>query len=328
MKSEGKYIFSLVIVLLYSCLAFAQPDVYAEVKMDTNRIRIGEQIQLEIIFGFKNEAKQKVVWPEIGDTIRKEIEVISKEKPVQKKTGNTTEIRQKLIVTSFDSGFWVIPPFKFYLQGDTVPLKETNALLLEVQTVPTDTAESSVRDIKPIFEEKFDWKAYLPYVYWGAGILAVLLIILFIILYTVRKKKPVPVVKGPSEPPHITAIRTLKGIEEQKIWKEGKYKEYYTAITDVLRIYIEGRYRVHAMELTTDEILQVMRGQVIDLESKRKLQQILELADYVKFAKVTPIEVENEITLTNAFDFVNGTSREENEEEEKSTTDETSGEIK
>ena len=64
-----------------------------------------------------------------------------------------------------------------------------------------------------------------------------------------------------------------------------------------------------AMELTSDEIFKVMNSQVIDSISKEKLKQILTLADYVKFAKVTPVDIENELSLQNAFDFINGTKR-------------------
>lgn len=78
-----------------------------------------------------------------------------------------------------------------------------------------------------------------------------------------------------------------------------------------MRVYIEGRYNIAAMELTTDEIMTIMRSQVIDNLSKDKLRQVLSLADYVKFAKAQPIDVENELTLSNAFDFVKGTLREE-----------------
>jgi len=69
------------------------------------------------------------------------------------------------------------------------------------------------------------------------------------------------------------------------------------------------------MELTSDEIMSVMKSQLIDGVSKEKLKQILALADYVKFAKAQPIDVENEITINNAFDFVKGTLREEINEE-------------
>ena len=84
-----------------------------------------------------------------------------------------------------------------------------------------------------------------------------------------------------------------------------------TLISDALREYIEGRYNVAAMELTSDEIFKIMNSQVIDTISKEKLKQVLTLADYVKFAKVIPIEVENEMSLSSAFDFVNGSKRED-----------------
>ena len=119
------------------------------------------------------------------------------------------------------------------------------------------------------------------------------------------------VISKPKIPAHITALRDLETIRNMKLWQEGKTKEYYTAITDTIRVYIEGRYEVMAMELTSDEIMQVMRSQVIDNVSKDRLRQILSLADYVKFAKAQPIDVENELTLNNAFEFVKGTLREE-----------------
>ena len=52
------------------------------------------------------------------------------------------------------------------------------------------------------------------------------------------------------------------------------------------------------------------------------------LSDLVKFAKQFPIEAEHNFTLQNAFDFVNGTKREEeiilpNEEETNNEQQET-----
>ena len=103
----------------------------------------------------------------------------------------------------------------------------------------------------------------------------------------------------------------MEEIKNKKLWQEGKFKEYHTLISDALRAYIENRYGVAAMELTSDEIFKIMNSQVIDGISKEKLRQVLTLADYVKFAKVIPIDVENEMSLGNAFDFINGTKRED-----------------
>jgi hypothetical protein len=78
-----------------------------------------------------------------------------------------------------------------------------------------------------------------------------------------------------------------------------------------VRLYIEERFHVNALESTTDEIMTAFRSQVVDRDSKDRLQQLLMLSDLVKFAKQFPIESEHNFTLQNAFDFVNGTKREE-----------------
>jgi hypothetical protein len=199
----------------------------------------------------------------------------------------------------------------FIINKDTSKPLETDALLLAVYTLPVDTAEASIKDIKAPFDEPFDWHEYLPYIYGGAAAL-VAIIILTIILIKVFKKKPVVIEPPkPKIPAHIIALNALEEIRNRKLWQEGKYKEYHTLISDTLRAYIEDRYGVAAMELTSDEIFKIMNSQVIDGISKEKLRQILTLADYVKFAKVIPIDVENEMSLGNAFDFINGTKREE-----------------
>ena len=66
-----------------------------------------------------------------------------------------------------------------------------------------------------------------------------------------------------------------------------------------------------ALESTTDELLAMMKSQVVDNVSKEKLQMMLKLADFVKFAKMIPMEQEHALTLQSAFEFVNGTKREE-----------------
>jgi hypothetical protein len=303
--------------------SIAQVFVTASATLDTNRIRIGEQIKLELKINYdKNRINKKIVWPSVNDTIRKEIDVISKTNPkeIPSKEKSSATFVQTLQLTSFDSGFWVIPPFKFKVEGDSNAIAETEALLIEVQTVPTDTAEASIKDIKPIMEEKWDWRAYLPLLYWGIGILAILTLAVYIGYRYAKSRKKKPEIKViPGEPPHVTALRELNAVKETKIWKEGKFKEYYTSITEILRRYLEGRFGVAAMELTTEEIIQVMRSLVIDEESKRKMKQLLELSDYVKFAKATPIEIENDLTLQNAYDFVNGTCRNEETKPNSST---------
>jgi hypothetical protein len=313
MIKKIKYLFFLLL-LGNSFLSIAQVEAIA--MMDTNKIRIGEQSKIDLYVKYKATQKNlNIQWPVIGDTLRKEVEVVNVSKidttiPDKNKPDEIQQ-HQTITVTSVDSGFWAIPPFAFIVNNDTTKPVETDALLLAVYTLPVDTAEKSIKDIKAPFDEPFDWHEYLPYIYSGLVAVVVIAIIIFI-LRKVLKKKPVVVEPPkPKVPAHVTALNALEEIKNKKLWQEGKYKEYHTLISDTLRAYIEERYGVAAMELTSDEIFKIMNSQVIDSISKEKLKQVLTLADYVKFAKVIPIEVENDMTLNSAFDFVNGTKRED-----------------
>ena len=81
---------------------------------------------------------------------------------------------------------------------------------------------------------------------------------------------------------------------------------------DEINEFIENRFKIQALEQTTDEILYGFRNVSIDEDSRLKLKQLLILSDLVKFAKEQPLPNENELSLSNAYDFVKGTMREAN----------------
>lgn len=310
-----RYILVFAFVLVKSLLFSQQLNV--EAVIDTSKLRIGEQAKVDLYVTYNANLKDvKIQWPSIGDTLTSDVSVISVS-PIDTtfpdKT-NSTKIfqHQQIIVSVYDSGYYAIPGFKFVLDNDTAHPLFTNPLLLEVHTVPTDSSATKLKDIKPPLDEKFNWKWYLSYVYWGGGALVLILAIILLTLYYARKNKQVVVEpEKPKIPPHITALAALEKIKSEMVWKEGKVKEYYSAISDTVRAYIEDRFSLNALESTTDEIMKAFRTQVVDKESKDKLQQLLTLSDLVKFAKMAPIEEEHNFTLQNAFDFVNGTKREE-----------------
>ncbi len=313
MKSKFQHIFLLVFMI---ALGTSKAQIKVNAVLDSSKIRIGEQTKLDIYVTYDaNAAKDlKIEWPSFEDTITGKVEIVSRtaiDSTIPDKTNpSLIQQHQQFVVTAFDSGYFAIPPFKFFVNGDTVNPVLTEALFLEVNTVPLDTSDTKLKDIKPPFTEPFDWKWYLPMVYWGAAILVIALIV-FIIMKLTKKKPELVVERKPDIPPHILALEQLEKVKEESIWKDGKTKEYYSAISDSVRLYIEGRFGIQALELTTDEIVSAFRSQVVDPLSKEKLQQMLVLADFVKFAKQIPLEQEHAIALQNAFDFVNGTKRED-----------------
>jgi len=310
-----KKIFAFLLFLLATSL-YSQQQPRVDAVLDTSKLRIGEQAKIDIYVTYNSREQISIQWPKIGDTLTGKIEVVSVgpiDTTFPDKT-NSFKIfqHQQIIVSVYDSGYFAVPGFKFIINNDTARPLYTNPLFLEVHTVPTDTSATKLRDIKAPFNEPFNWKWYVNYIYWGIAALVLVIIIIVVTVYYTRKNNRVQMEpEKPKIPAHITALAALEKIKEEQIWKEGKIKEYYSSISEAVRAYIEERFNVNALESTTDEIMTAFRSQVVDKESKDKLQQLLMLSDLVKFAKMFPIDDEHNFTLQNAFDFVNGTKREE-----------------
>jgi hypothetical protein len=306
------------ILIMFAFLSVQSQEIWTSVRLDTSKIRIGEQAKIDLFINYKPDKNFDIQWPSLSDTLRKEVEIISASKIDTtipgKSGGEYVQLHQCITITSFDSGYWAIQPFQFIINNDTTHKLETGALLLEVQTLPVDTAITSLRDIKAPFKEDFDWKVYLPEIYLACGI--VLAILIFILLYKkLRKKEEKPIIKIiPGEAPHITAFRALQELQQKNLWQQGKTKEYFTYLTDILRLYLEGRFGIQAMELTSEEIIVVFRSQIATAECKDKLKQILQLSDLVKFAKMETLQPENELAWQNAYDFIEGTLREDSKQ--------------
>ncbi len=299
-----KFIYIFVALLLPNFALLGQ-NVAVKAVLDTNFLMIGEQTQLHFITTYQDKNTQ-ILFPQVNDTIIKEIEVLSKS-PIDTSIADANGLfsqSQSILITSFDSGYYVVPPFYFIINGDTV---ESDPLLLEVQNMEVDTA-NAIFDIKQPLSEPFSIKDWLKDNWvWLAAILAALIGIFFLVRY-LRREKPVVEEKIiPKIPVHEIALGKLRQLNEQQLWQNGKIKAYHSEISEILREYIEERYQVNALEETTSEIMHGLRLHQIPEELKLKLSQTLTLADLVKFAKEQPLANENENSLTNAIEFVEAT---------------------
>lgn len=309
MKSAIKNNTWFYLLIALSLLLFAQralsQDVKATAELDTTAIRIGQQAKLLLSVAYRvdNGQQMQIHWPAITDTLRKEVEVVAQSKVdtlIPDKNNPFEFVQTKtLYITSFDSGYWAIPPFKFIINSDTNGVS-TNALLLTVGTVAVDTT-LSIKDIKPPYSENYTWIDWLKdhtYVVYGA-LAAILAVVIAIYLIRHFRKIPPPTVEVevPKVPPHVIALEKLDKLKSEKLWQDGKLKLYHTTLSEIIREYIENRFKIQAMEQTTDEILYGFRNVAIDEDSKAQLKQLLILSDMVKFAKEQPLPNENEMSL-------------------------------
>ncbi len=301
----------LFVTILFGEIAYTQ-NIQVSAKIDsTNNIIIGDQVKLKLQATCPNGTI--LMWPVIKDTIIKQIEVTGRSKidTVLSSDKKSITLSQSYTITSFDSGSYRIPSFGFnyrLLKDTNNYTAFTNDLYLNVNTVAVDTTKA-IKDIKAPLRAPLTFRELLPYI---VGSIAVIAIVLLILYYIWKKKKAEPLIKFKpvkTIPAHEIALLALQKLKDDKLWQNNKVKLYYVELTDILRKYIEGRFEVDAMEMTTDEIVSTFRVIEIAAELKSKLRSILVLADLVKFAKAQPLANEHDICLSNAFDFVNQTKR-------------------
>lgn len=292
--------------LLASVTGYTQGTIKVTATLDTNVILIGDQINL--LLEVTHNTKNVITFPVFFDTIVEGVEVFEKSPidTIRKENNDTMTFRQNLVITSFDSGFYAIPPFRFLLNQDTANYVETEPMLLEVQTIPVKM-EEDIKDIKDPLTVPVDWKQYAMYV--GIGLVAIIILGL-ILFFILTKKKPAEIVSGFTQrkplPPHEIALAKLQTLKDKKLWQNGRVKEYHSEISEILREYLEAQLRFNAMEQVTDEIMVELENRVNE-DVQRKARTILQLSDLAKFAKFEPLPDENEQSLNFAVDIVNAT---------------------
>ena len=307
MKSN-RFCSFLVFVFLLGGFAFntSAQNITADAKLDSLAIRIGDQTKLRLIV--HQPAKEKVNFPNLADTISGKVPIVSSRMDtiIDKDNKGQITVIKSYTITSFDQGTYTIPSYNI---GSTAGVLTTPQLTLMVQTVKVDTTKA-IYDIKqPIAVSYtfFDW--IKDYKWWL--LLAGLVIGGGIYLYIYLKNKPRAVkevkVVEPDVPAHVTALNKLQQLRERKLWQQEAVKEYHSELTDILREYLERRYEIKTHERTTEEIIASLKHMAISNEYRVKLNEVLTLADLVKFAKAKPLAVDNELSMENAIAFVHKT---------------------
>lgn len=309
MKKQFKRYIALLLVVfgaLTPKLIGAQ-EIRAIASLDSMVIPIGQQQKLRLELTQPKNAH--INFPVFSDTIMDKIEIVQKMIPDTLDNGNTISVFQDYTITSFDSGVYYFEPFVFgideSLGGGEI---KSNPLVMKVITFQIDTAQA-IFDIKEPMELKYEFREILPWIIGGVLLVVIIGAIFWLFRQLNRKEPVIPFMKPkPVDPPHVIALRELEALKAEKLWQTDRLKLFYTKLTDVLRIYIEGRYHVLAMEKTTAEILKDLRPLLTEEKAAlRNMEQILGIADLVKFAKLKPLPNENDLCMMNAILFVEQT---------------------
>jgi hypothetical protein len=302
-------IFSFLLFLISNEYGFSQ-GLNVTARVDSNNVLIGDWIKLYIEAEYPNNVKLN--WSPISDSLGK-LEIVDRTSPTVERTDRTIKEKVTLTLAAFDTGTHAIPPLNFTYRKiqqtgqpvDTTELSaSTNPIPIFVHSVGIDTT-AEIKDIKPPLSVPITFADLLPYL---IGIVIVGLFIFAIYYFVKRKKKAVAeIYSAPKRPAHELALEALQSLESEKLWQRGEVKLYHSRLSDIIRMYIENRFNILAMESTTYEILEDLNRKNINGSLTHDLLEMLTTADLVKFAKGQPLPNENDICLKHAYNFIHQT---------------------
>ncbi len=323
-----KYI--LQSLLIFIAIPIFGQEVSVTAKIDTNVILIGDQVNLK--FSVTAPKNYNIVFPIFIGSLSNKIEIVNQSKidTVFSQDKSKLTLNQTIVITSFDSGYYKIPAFAFQFKRINFDAPNTvfsDSLFLTVNNVAVDT-NLAIKDIKAPMEAPITLKELLPYIGVGFGIIALVILAIYLIRRYTKKKDTILTPPKPKIPPYQKALQDLEALRLKKLWQNDRIKDYHSELTEILRIYFEYQFNIQALEMTSDEIIEAFENVKKDEDLKAKLKQILTLADLVKFAKQLPLPDQHDLSLHNAIHIVKATYTENNKENTITEISETTENLK
>ena len=290
-------------------LAFVAVLVSAQVRvkavLDSAKILIGEPTHWSVVVDAPKGAK--VAYAHFADTtnVPRGIEVMEQHIDTVR-NGNAYTLAFRRTLTAWDARNYELPAVTVQVDGKDYT---TDKLAFDVEEVKVDTAATApARPNDGIQKPPFQLTEWLPY--YGLCVLALLLLaVAYAISLRLKNQKPLVKRRQPERKllPHEKAMRAIEQVRTQNSGTDNAdEKTYYTALTDILREYLEDRFGIKAMEMTSAEIVETLRRES-NSETNAELERVFATADLVKFAKYSTQDNEKNYYLGNVVDYIEET---------------------
>jgi hypothetical protein len=295
----------LLILVFASARSQTSSPVAVESRIDKNMITIGDTVRYHVRLARAPDVQ--VRWPGLAANLGAfEIRDYNKPEPREEKGSIIEEVAYT--ISTFDTGKFVIPPLalQYLAPPDTAWRQlETERLEIRVNSVlPSEAGD--IRNVKAPWELPRDWRTIILI---SVGAAAVLLLAALGYYWWRRRqgKGLLPQREEPKRPPHELALEELQQLRASDLLQRGEVKAFYSILSEIVRRYIEGRYEVMALEMTTYEVKQALREHESNLDACDMARELLEASDLVKFAKLVPPLEQGETLINMAESFVETT---------------------
>ena len=227
------------------------------------------------------------------------------------------------MVSAYDSGTFHAGPITVFFKNSAGAMDSvvSNQVPIEVEhPLRLILPSAFLNPLKDRLEYAYSWKEFIPYISLVRSVLiySLLLLVLFYggSIGKLRRQHLRDQMLS-KDPAHIWARKELKNLEDENLWQKDQVKLYYSRLTDILRLYLEFRYKWLALESTTEEIEADMEKYNLKEKAKGYLLQILRNADLVKFAKMLPAPDANIASMESAYKFIDFTEPKEDDDKNK-----------
>jgi hypothetical protein len=271
-------------LLLVAAVSLRGQTPTLEVQVDTTLVTVGDRITMTVLVDHDPDAQ--VAWPDSLDL--GPFELLDAQLLPPTPLGEHTRSGAILALAAFELGELEIPSFPVEIVGpggESTTLN-TNRFVILVESVGLDEG-GDIRGLRgPLWIPVSAGRIAL----WGLAL--VLAGILVRALYkwwrrrTVGPEEAVPAL--PLRPAHETALEALAALERSPLLERGEVKEFHIQLSEILRRYVEGRWRVPALEMTTADITSGLTRSGAKSSVVEGFRLFLGQCDMVKFAKDRP----------------------------------------
>jgi hypothetical protein len=270
--------------------------------LDTTLVSVGDRLQLTVTV--EHTPGGSVVWP---DSLSLEpFEILGAEllAPTEIEGRAVTGVR--LTLTIFELGDLEIPSFDFNVQGPdgSATLVSSDPYGVTVQSVGLDEG-GDIRAIRGPLGIPIGVIYVLPWL--------LLLVALGLLAFWLWRRR-----RGGDDSatrrsviiprlPHEEAYEALDRLEASDLLQRAEIKEYHIRVSEIIRTYVEGRFDVFALEMTTGEVMEGLRETGLDDDVLAAFDGFLSRCDLVKFAKLRPAPDASRRVLDTARELVDRT---------------------
>jgi hypothetical protein len=282
---------SALLLFVIGTFSFAFPLeekslISVESKVDKSTVTIGDRIIYTLTI--KSDPKIKLDPIPSGSNLGAFEIKDYKSYPSEKGKEGKIISKSEYNITTFTTGEYVIPPIEIIYSDPEGNKKSISSerIFITVKSVGATEAEmEDIRDLKPPIEIQGPSR-----IFYIAGVL-LLVTFVFAWLYLRNKAKALKIPEIPEELRKAAwevAISELHKLRESDLLEKRLVKQYYMILSEIIRKYIQRRFQIVALDRTTQEIKQELKGIKIDRGTIELIDNFLQDCDLVKFAKFIP----------------------------------------